>query len=104
MKIFLLLLIQVPAFSLCRIEDGITRARPGAVWVMNDSAYEKLTWLDITQSKPTLQEVLAGVDGCRNEESSRFRLKDAARFAVKSSTTTTTQKINALILLLDMDK
>lgn len=36
--------------------------------------------------------------------SSRALAKVAARFTVKSSTTTATQKINAVILLLDLDQ
>ena len=44
-----------------RISDALQILRPGAEWSISDNLYNKIEWLDKTQTKPTEEEVNAKI-------------------------------------------
>jgi hypothetical protein len=86
------------------VESALLALRPGSQWSIRDGDTSTLRWLDLTQARPTAQEIVTWIVQCRKDDGDRDALKTAARFTVKSSTTTAAQKVNALILIMDLDK
>lgn len=50
------------------IEQALQSLRPNAQWVLKNSEYSQLLWLDTVQSKPTEQEVNAEIARLTAEE------------------------------------
>ena len=50
-----------------RISDALQILRPGAEWSISDNLYNKIEWLDKTQTKPTEEEVNAGYQALRDK-------------------------------------
>jgi hypothetical protein len=94
----------VGAMFICTIVEALKIAAPGAEWTLNGNDYSGLIWIDNTQAKPTRTELLTALDTCNTQEALRAEQQAAARFAVRLSTATQAQKVNAIILLLDLDK
>lgn len=49
------------------ILQAILNLRPGAKWYIEGDSYDKLTWVDETQTKPTLKEVQAEIKKLEQE-------------------------------------
>lgn len=100
----ILFLLSAPVMAQCTLADAVSAARPGAVWVLRGDDYDGLEWQDSSKKRPSKTEVGAALAACEDADTLRFAQKRAARFTVKLSTATPTQKVNALILLMDLDK
>lgn len=94
----------VQALLTCTIVQAIELARPGAIWSLKDNDYSQLNWQDATQSKPTIQELQTALATCRTNEANRVAAKKQARLDVKNISLTQTQRLQALLILLDYDQ
>ncbi len=88
----------------CTTARVLTKVRPGAAWTMQGDSMKTLKWLDGSQSKPSAAEVEKVKKACIEDTKSRDALKAQARLDVKNSSTPVEKKVEALIVLLDMDK
>ncbi len=89
---------------ICTIVEALQNIRPGAEWSLRGDDYADLNWLDKTQTKPTRTQITTAIADCKTDEAAREISKRTARVIVRTSTATVTQKVNALLLLLDLDK
>lgn len=101
---FLFLISAQTAYGACEIGDVLITLRPGAEWNVRSDKYDGIEWLDKTQTKPTEDDIIQARNNCRLQESARKTAKDSARYVLKTSTATAMQKVNALILIMDLDK
>jgi hypothetical protein len=103
-------LLFVPGLSFgsveeqCRTAKILTQIRPGAEWVMQADSMDKLKWIDKNQKKPSKSEVEKARKACIAEETEREQRKKQARVDVKNAAVPADRKVEALILLLDMDR
>lgn len=88
----------------CTILDAIQTLRPGALWTIQNGDYDALTWMDHSQTKPMLSELQTAIDSCISAQSKRQALKTQAKLDVKNSSLTQTQRLQALLILLDFDQ
>lgn len=88
----------------CSIPEVLSTLRPGAVWSVRGNTYEGIVWQDQAQQKPGRAEVANALTACATDSASRETLRRIARYQVRLSTATATEKIDALILLLDLDR
>lgn len=77
----------------CTVARSLEILRPGAEWSVSDST---VTWLDKTQTKPTLAEILDGIAQCRDQQN---QMQNDI-FNINLATNTITQKFPSLIDLL----
>ena len=103
MKTLMILFMPCLAFGICRPEEVINRLRPGASWIMKDGDVRTIQWTDAVQTKPTLAEYTLELSACNADETSRKAQKQQARLDVKNTSLTTNQRIQALMILLDLD-
>jgi hypothetical protein len=87
----------------CDVPHVLTQLRPGAQWSFRGKAASSVQWLDSTQSPPAAGEIAAAQQSCMAKFKARQALKAQARLDVKSSTATVEQKLQALIILQDLD-
>lgn len=102
-----IILLNTPNFAVygqCTTAQILSRIRPGATWSMQGDSMRTLNWLDSKQKKPTVAEVEQARKTCIAEEIIREERKKQARLDVKNQNTPIEKKVDALILLLDMDK
>jgi hypothetical protein len=107
MKIAILLIsILIPqiSFCICDIGEALQTLRPKAEWNLRGTDYSGIEWLDANQTKPTRAEIIDAITQCQSDLASRNTLKAQARFVIRNSTATATQKVDAVILLMDLDK
>lgn len=88
----------------CTIATALQTIRPGAQWTVTDESYSTLSWVDKSQAKPTENEVSAAIQGCKTADTSRLAVKAQAKLDVKSAASTQAQKMQALLILLDLDQ
>ena len=104
------LLLLMPCLSYgaasdqCNTAKVLTQIRPGAAWSMQADSMDKLKWLDMKQKMPSKAEVEKARQVCIADTKAREALKAQARLDVKNPTTPVEKKVDALILLLDMDR
>lgn len=102
-KLFLILIISTPLLAECRIQEGISIARPGAQWTLRGDSYSGLEWIDRSSSKPTENEINSAIQNCRNAESTRESAKDQATKDVKNTSLTPQQRLDALMIYLGIN-
>ena len=102
--LFLLFAVLGVAYGDCTFNETIQSIRPGAQWALRGNTYEGLEWLDTQQAKPTRAEITTAYAACNQALLAREDAKRKARYTVKLSTATPTQQVNAVILLLDLDR
>lgn len=83
---------------------ALSQLRPGSQWAINGEAYSNIRWMDATQKKPTNPELQSIMRECQTSLETRSKEKQAALLLLKNSKGNPNDKINALILLLDLDK
>lgn len=103
-KFLLLLFIPSISFGACGITQALENLRPGAEWILRGNNYAGLTWTDTVQTKPTLSEIATEISNCQADESNRAILKAQARLDVRNTGLTPTQRLQALLILLDYDR
>ncbi len=101
---YLIFLIPSLLIADCTVEDAISELRPGAAWTIQDSDISKIQWLDQTQSRPTAKELSDTLRDCSSRKITRNNLKTASRAILKNPASSDAAKINALILIMDLDR
>lgn len=105
MKTFLVVTILVAKVSAsCQIEDALQTLTPGAQWVLNGNQYSDLNWLDGIQQKPAKAAIVQAIQDCQTSELARRTLKQQAKLDVKNTGLTQGQRLQALLVLLDLDQ
>ena len=98
------LLIQGVIYAECKLADAILKARPGAKWSLKGNSYGGLDWQDAVRSKPSVAELTLIQDDCMLEEERRVTDKGAAKAILKNRNATSSDRLDALIVMLDMDR
>jgi hypothetical protein len=95
MKKLFLLLIPSLCLADCDMPTAIQTLSPGSHWTLMGNDYSTLNWLDAT-TPPTKADVLNQISVCQQQViQDKAQLKTDI-FNIKSSTTTTAQKLQAL--------
>lgn len=98
-------MIQIIAFLIvCSIAEILPTLRPGAEWSLSGNTYSGLNWLDKSAPKPTSKEVTDAVANCRIAEQLRLQQQTQAKIDLNTSAKTDTQRIDAIITYLQLDK
>lgn len=88
----------------CEISDVLQVIRPKAVWTLRGGKYQGLQWLDAQQAKPTQAEIDAGTTQCQSDAVARQAAKAQAKLDVNNPQASPQQRINAIVILLDLDQ
>lgn len=81
----------------CTVASALSNLRPGAEWVMQNDDFTTLTWLDKTQTAPTEKEVQEALSSCQQQETTKQQEMIQTKSTLESKTSTTDQKVDALI-------
>src|SRR5712691_5372775 len=100
----LIVLLGSTVYADCRVVDVLQTIRPQAQWSLSGDVYGGLKWLDATQSKPTAAEVQAATAACQANAATRASHKSQARLDAKNARLTPDQRVQAMSVLLDLDK
>jgi hypothetical protein len=102
--LFLSLFVASISFaSDCSVPAVLSKMRPGAVWVIRNNDPKTLTWQS-TQPIPSSKEINDAVSQCQEKYKKRMALKSQAKIIVNDVNLQPTQRLNALLILLDLDK
>lgn len=93
-----------PFLIACTLAQTLQTLRPKAEWAIRGSSYSDMEWLDKSQSKPTQEEVATAMSACESAQTNDRTAKAAAKVVIKDSKATEKDKLNAVILLLDLDR
>lgn len=99
---FLFLVLPTVSLATCSVQDVLETIRPGASWSLSGQDYSTLVWQS-AQSIPTKAEVTQAILDCQTAAASRLTLKQQARLDVKNNLLTQAQRLQALLILLDLD-
>lgn len=102
-KILLVLLISNTAYASCFTRDVLPVLRPGAQWSMKEDDYDSIMWFS-KQTIPSKDEVTQAIADCRVREAIERSQKDQAKIDLNSIVKTDTERINAIIKFLDLNK
>lgn len=99
-------LILLPSLVLadCGIGDALLTLRPRAEWNLRGETYEGLEWLDRSQTKPTSKEVSDAMTACEQQRTSDDSARAQAKFDLNSTAKTDTERLNALITYMGLNK
>lgn len=101
------LILLFPVFALakeCDVASTVQTLRPEAEWTLKGNNYRTINWLDKKSSQPTMGEVNTAITQCRADTTIRNEQKVKARLIVKDADVDPKLRLNALILLMDLDK
>lgn len=101
--ILIAILLPLQAFADCNVPDILAQLRPGAEWTIYGNDVSSIVWKSV-QVKPTAQEILDAIQTCRAAATTRAALKVQARLDVKNAALTQAQRLQALLIVLDLDQ
>lgn len=101
-KYFILMFLAVPLYADCGVADVLLKIRPGAVWTLHKDG--TLEWLDLIQKKPSVVEIDQAISDCSNDRDKRSTDKILAKIIFKDKNRTVKERLDALELILDLDR
>lgn len=104
MKSIFLILLATTAYADCNLAQVLKRIRPGTEWYSDGGKYENLVWVSTTTTKPTRTAYMTAKQACEEDQVIRAAEVDKARAIIKDTTRSDSDRLKALILLLDLDK
>lgn len=105
MKMYLAcFLIATFSSAECRISDVLLTLRPNAEWVLYGDTTSGLQWLDKKQSRPTDLQINSAIATCQQAKTLDDSARAQAKIDLNSTTKTDTQRIDAIIKYLGLDK
>lgn len=99
--IFIMFLSSIAFADTCNMGEALSIIRSSATWTVHGST---LIWQDTTQPRPTQAELNTAIANCGAAKAARQAQKLQAKQDVKNTNLAPAQRIDALLLLLDMDK
>lgn len=88
----------------CGIRDILVLLCPGAQWSIHDDDLSTLQWFSPDKKIPTLAEINQAIAECQLRESTQRAEKVQAKIDLNSTIKTDTDRINAIVKYLDLDK
>lgn len=104
MKTIAILFIPCFLFADCKTSDALVQIAPGAEWSLRGDDYKNIDWVDQKTDKPTEKQVSDAVKKCNADQKAKETTRASAKAVLGNPLATADQKVNAVILLLDLDK